>query len=136
MSLGLATTTVGNRVRMEKPHGRRIRVVCSNSRSKIASNKPRPSRDLDFGVFHLPTNTAAQAHSPAVMPPTELNFITGNTNKLAEVQSILRDTVPLRSRSLDLAEIQGTIEDISKDKCRRAADLVCDPHTFGEECCS
>lgn len=70
------------------------------------------------------------------MPPTELNFITGNTNKLAEVQSILGDTVPLRSRSLDLAEIQGTIEDISKDKCRRAADLVCDPPTFGEECCS
>lgn len=75
-------------------------------------------------------------HSLAVMPPTELNFITGNTNKLAELQSILGDTVPLRSRSLDLAEIQGTIEDISKDKCRRAADLVCDTHTFREECCS
>ncbi|KAL8996769.1 MAG: hypothetical protein Q9169_003792 [Polycauliona sp. 2 TL-2023] len=59
------------------------------------------------------------------MSPTELVFITGNRNKLAEVQAILGDTVPLSSRSLDLLEIQGTTEDISKDKCRRAADLVC-----------
>ena len=61
------------------------------------------------------------------MPPKELTFITGNNNKLAEVQAILRDVVPLRSRSLEQVEIQGTTEDISKDKCRRAADLVCNP---------
>ncbi|KAG8532010.1 uncharacterized protein KY384_003646 [Bacidia gigantensis] len=54
----------------------------------------------------------------------ELHFITGNKNKLAEVQSILGDVVPLKSQSLVLVETQGTIEDISKDKCRRAADEV------------
>ncbi|KAL8755426.1 MAG: hypothetical protein Q9199_003649 [Rusavskia elegans] len=68
------------------------------------------------------------------MPPLELNFITGNSNKLAEVQAILGDIVPLRSRSLDLVEIQGTIEDISKDKCRRAADLVGGPVLVEDTC--
>ena len=59
------------------------------------------------------------------MPPTELNFITGNKNKLSEVKAILGDIVALQSQSLDLTEIQGTIEEISKDKCRRAAAIVC-----------
>ena len=53
-----------------------------------------------------------------------LNFITSNRNKLAEVNAILGDVVHLQSQSLDLIEIQGTIEDISKDKCRRAAAIV------------
>lgn len=60
------------------------------------------------------------------MAPKELNFITGNKNKLLEVQAILGSTgVDLKSQSVDLLEIQGTIEEISKDKCRRAADIVC-----------
>ena len=59
------------------------------------------------------------------MPLTELNFITGNKNKLSESKAILGDIVPLQSQSLDLTEIQGTIEEISKDKCRRAAAIVC-----------
>jgi inosine triphosphate pyrophosphatase len=58
------------------------------------------------------------------MPPKDLNFITSNANKLAEVRAILGHIIPLRSQSLDITEIQGTIEDISKDKCRRAAEIV------------
>ncbi len=58
------------------------------------------------------------------MPLTTLNFITGNKNKLAESQAILGPIIPLKSQSLDLTEIQGTIEEISKDKCRRAAEIV------------
>lgn len=58
------------------------------------------------------------------MPPKELNFITGNPNKLAEVEAILGKVVPLHSRSLDLTEIQGSIEEISVDKCKRAAVIV------------
>ena len=53
-----------------------------------------------------------------------INFITSNKNKLAEVKAILGDVVQLQSQSLDLTEIQGTIEDISMDKCRRAAEIV------------
>lgn len=59
------------------------------------------------------------------MAPKELNFITGNKNKLSEVQAILGNTVHLKSQSLDLVEIQGTVEEISRDKCRRAAEAVC-----------
>ena len=58
------------------------------------------------------------------MPLERLNFITGNQNKLAEVEAILGNVVPLQTQSLDLTEIQGTIEEISKDKCRRAAAIV------------
>jgi inosine triphosphate pyrophosphatase len=58
------------------------------------------------------------------MAAKQLNFITGNKNKLTEVKSILGDMVDLQSQSLDLVEIQGTIEDISADKCRRAAEIV------------
>jgi inosine triphosphate pyrophosphatase len=59
------------------------------------------------------------------MAPKELNFITGNKNKLKEVQEILSHTpVKLQSQALDLPELQGTIEEITADKCRRAADIV------------
>jgi inosine triphosphate pyrophosphatase len=59
-------------------------------------------------------------------PPKVLNFITGNKNKLAEVQAILSETaVDLRSQAVDLVEIQGTIEEISRDKAIRAAEAVC-----------
>ena len=54
----------------------------------------------------------------------ELNFITSNKNKLAEVQAILGEVIPLKNQSVDLTEIQGTIEEISKDKCQRAAEVV------------
>ena len=53
-----------------------------------------------------------------------LNFITSNESKLVEVAAILGDTVELNSQSLDLIEIQGTIEEISVDKCRKAADMA------------
>jgi inosine/xanthosine triphosphate pyrophosphatase family protein len=60
------------------------------------------------------------------MAPKDLNFITGNKNKLAEVQAILSETpVKLQSQAVDLVEIQGTIEEISTDKARRAAEAVC-----------
>jgi inosine/xanthosine triphosphate pyrophosphatase family protein len=58
------------------------------------------------------------------MAPSELNFITGNANKLAEVKAILGDTVALKNQSLDLVEIQGTVEEVSIDKCKRAAEIV------------
>lgn len=59
------------------------------------------------------------------MAPKELNFITGNKNKLAEVQAILSETpVKLQSQAVDLLEIQGTIEEISCDKALRAVEAV------------
>ncbi|KAL8944410.1 MAG: hypothetical protein Q9216_000461 [Gyalolechia sp. 2 TL-2023] len=68
------------------------------------------------------------------MPPSKLHFITCNKNKLAEVHAILGDIIPLESNSLDLVEIQGTIEEISKDKCRRAAAIVGGPVLVEDTC--
>jgi inosine triphosphate pyrophosphatase len=68
------------------------------------------------------------------MAPKQLNFITGNKNKLTEVKAILNDTIDLQSQSLDLVEIQGTIEEISADKCRRAADIIKGPVLVEDTC--
>ncbi|KAJ4583572.1 nucleoside triphosphate pyrophosphohydrolase ham1 [Exophiala dermatitidis] len=72
--------------------------------------------------------------------PTTLNFITGNPNKLAEVRAILADVrVPsdngdgtfvdliLDSKDVPGHEIQGTIEEVARDKCARAAAVVGGP---------
>ncbi|KAH0493726.1 hypothetical protein TgHK011_000379 [Trichoderma gracile] len=56
-----------------------------------------------------------------------IHFITGNANKLREVKAILEPKIEIQSQSLDLEEIQGTIEEIANWKCRRAADLVNGP---------
>ncbi|KAJ9603243.1 nucleoside triphosphate pyrophosphohydrolase ham1 [Cladophialophora chaetospira] len=61
--------------------------------------------------------------------PTVLNFITGNANKLKEVQAILGDVpgLELQSRNVEGAEIQGTIEEVARDKCLRAAKAINGP---------
>ncbi len=53
-----------------------------------------------------------------------VNFITGNKNKLAEVKAILEPVIEVRSQAVDLVEIQGTMEEVTLDKCRRAAAVV------------
>ncbi|KAK0947849.1 nucleoside triphosphate pyrophosphohydrolase ham1 [Friedmanniomyces endolithicus] len=69
------------------------------------------------------------------MAPKDLNFITGNKNKLAEVQAILSPTaVNLRSQAIDLPELQGTIEEISTDKARKAAERVQGPVLVEDTC--
>ncbi|KAF1813131.1 Ham1-like protein [Eremomyces bilateralis CBS 781.70] len=68
------------------------------------------------------------------MAPKELNFITGNKNKLLEVQAILAGVVDLKSQALDLVEIQGTIEEVTLDKCKRAADTVRGPVLVEDTC--
>lgn len=63
--------------------------------------------------------------------PKTLHFITGNANKLVEVQAILgiggkdgSPTVELTSKKLDLEEIQGSIEQIARAKASTAAKEV------------
>lgn len=53
-----------------------------------------------------------------------VNFITGNANKLNEVKAILEPEIEVRSENLDLEEMQGTLEEVTISKCRRAAELV------------
>jgi inosine triphosphate pyrophosphatase len=57
------------------------------------------------------------------MAPT-VNFITGNAHKLREVKAMLEPEIEVQNQNLDLEEVQGTIEEVSKSKCRRAAEMV------------
>ncbi|EXM07691.1 Ham1 family protein [Fusarium odoratissimum NRRL 54006] len=58
------------------------------------------------------------------MAAHKVNFITGNANKLREVKAILEPEIEVLSKSIDLEEVQGTLEEVTESKCRRAADLV------------
>ncbi|CAI7584669.1 unnamed protein product [Penicillium palitans] len=55
------------------------------------------------------------------MSSTKINFITGNKNKLVEARAILGDTVGLSNQNIDIPEIQGSLEEIARHKCRKAA---------------
>lgn len=56
---------------------------------------------------------------------TEINLITGNANKVADIKAVLTPSrITVRNQSLDLPEIQGSIEEITIAKCRRAAEMV------------
>ncbi|KAJ5762284.1 uncharacterized protein N7511_005666 [Penicillium nucicola] len=54
-------------------------------------------------------------------------FVTGNPNKVIEVNAILGEAVPVQSLDLDIPEIQGTLEEIATEKCRRAAEIINGP---------
>lgn len=63
-------------------------------------------------------------NSDAMSLPRKLNFITGNENKLAEVRAIIGNGIELESRAIDVPEIQGTSDEIAREKSRRAAEVV------------
>ncbi|KAH5919525.1 inosine triphosphate pyrophosphatase [Parastagonospora nodorum] len=69
--------------------------------------------------------------SPTPPPP---HFITGNKNKLAEVQAILAGVIELRNENIDLVEIQGSVEDVTTDKARRAAEAIKGPVLVEDTC--
>ncbi|PHH80639.1 hypothetical protein CDD80_642 [Ophiocordyceps camponoti-rufipedis] len=54
----------------------------------------------------------------------KVTFVTGNANKLREVKAILEPTIQVESKSLEIDEIQGSINEITQSKCRKAAELV------------
>ncbi|KAF3925988.1 Nucleoside-triphosphatase [Dactylellina cionopaga] len=57
------------------------------------------------------------------MPLDRIIFVTGNAGKLAEVQAILGKYIKIENHGLDLEEIQGTVEEVSSAKCRKAAEI-------------
>lgn len=75
---------------------------------------------------------SSQPSTPKV--PKHLNFITGNKNKLAEVQAILEGVIELRNENVDLLEIQGTVEEVTLDKAKRAAAAINGPVLVEDTC--
>eukprot|EP00850_Spirogloea_muscicola_P017073 SM000143S00738 [mRNA] locus=s143:177620:179671:- [translate_table: standard] len=63
-----------------------------------------------------------------------VTFVTGNANKLREVELILGDSIPFRSLKLDLPELQGEPEEISMAKARMAAKQLNGPVLVEDTC--
>ena len=63
-------------------------------------------------------------------------FVTGNAKKLEEFVAILGKGFPreITSKSIDLPEYQGEIEDICIRKCRTAAKIVQGPVIIEDTC--
>jgi Ham1 family len=102
-------------------------VVALQSADVEQSNSPTPLKTYT-SLINFPYRSrsllALSGFRLKRMAKPKLVFVTGNANKLREVREILGETVDLEAQSVDLPELQGTIEDISKDKCRRAAEIV------------
>ncbi|KAJ0308182.1 hypothetical protein COL516b_003451 [Colletotrichum fioriniae] len=66
-------------------------------------------------------------------PPT-VKFITGNANKLREVKAILEPAITVQSHAIDLEEVQGTVEEVTLAKCRKAAETIQGPVLVEDTC--
>lgn len=59
------------------------------------------------------------------MTTQTIQLLTSNPNKLADIGAILSPAgISIESQTVDLVEIQGTIEEISIAKCKAAAEIV------------
>ncbi|KAJ3351325.1 hypothetical protein GGF32_004324 [Allomyces javanicus] len=82
-----------------------------------------------------PTTAAAAAASAAQLLKSQpLIFVTGNANKLREVQSILGTSIHLASHALDLPEYQGTSASVSAAKAKLAAATLNRPVITEDTC--
>ncbi|CAG7920484.1 unnamed protein product [Penicillium olsonii] len=77
------------------------------------------------GIEELEMSTDRDIHSNAIMAP--LTFVTGNPNKVIEFNAIVGKTISIQPLALDIPEIQGTLEEIATDKCRRASHIINGP---------
>lgn len=69
----------------------------------------------------------------------KITFVTGNANKLREVQAILSkdgglENIEVVNAALDLEEVQGSIDQVTIHKAKQAAQLVGGP-VFVEDTC-
>ncbi|KAL2753931.1 hypothetical protein ACRALDRAFT_2043057 [Sodiomyces alcalophilus JCM 7366] len=63
-----------------------------------------------------------------------VNFITGNAGKLREVKAILEPAITVLNESIDIEELQGTVEEVTKAKCRKAAETINGPVLVEDTC--
>eukprot|EP01104_Vermistella_antarctica_P017120 TRINITY_DN6014_c0_g1_i1.p1 TRINITY_DN6014_c0_g1~~TRINITY_DN6014_c0_g1_i1.p1 ORF type:complete len:207 (-),score=46.54 TRINITY_DN6014_c0_g1_i1:302-889(-) len=64
----------------------------------------------------------------------QIVFVTGNENKLREVRAILGDEFNVTATKIDLPELQGEPDDISKEKCLLAVKEVKGPVMVEDTC--
>ena len=72
----------------------------------------------------------AKMQSPSVARPTHLAFLTSNAGKLREFQAVMASVSNLTITNrgdVGIPEIQGTIEEIARDKASRGAEAINGP---------
>ncbi|KAI5348346.1 hypothetical protein PRUPE_1G060800 [Prunus persica] len=74
------------------------------------------------------------ARGSGLVLPKPVTFVTGNAKKLEEVRAILGSSIPFQSLRLDLPELQGEPEEISKEKAKLAALQVNGPVLVEDTC--
>ncbi|KDP33376.1 hypothetical protein JCGZ_12925 [Jatropha curcas] len=74
------------------------------------------------------------AAATKVVVSRPVTFVTGNAKKLEEVRAIIGQSIPLRSKKIDLPELQGEPEAICKEKARLAAKEVKGPVLVEDTC--
>ena len=58
----------------------------------------------------------------------KLVFLTGNKNKLKEIQQIIGDSIKISNKKVDLPEIQSTsVEEVIEEKLKAAYKIVKKP---------
>ncbi|XP_020677150.2 inosine triphosphate pyrophosphatase [Dendrobium catenatum] len=83
----------------------------------------------------LPSQSSPSGNEEAMRVLTRpVTFVTGNAKKLEEVRAILGNSIPFQSLRLDLPELQGEPEEISKGKARLAATEVNGPVLVEDTC--
>ncbi|KAJ9461716.1 Inosine triphosphate pyrophosphatase [Diplonema papillatum] len=68
------------------------------------------------------------------MPRPKVIFVTGNANKLREVNAILGKCIDVDNRKVDLPELQGEPIDIAKEKAREACRQIGEPVLCEDTC--
>eukprot|EP00731_Ephydatia_muelleri_P009554 Em0005g140a len=65
-----------------------------------------------------------------------LTFVTSNAKKLEEVKAIIANSIPWNvvSAALELPELQGEPDDITREKCRLASEKVEGPVVIEDTC--
>lgn len=65
-----------------------------------------------------------------------ITFVTGNAKKLEEVIQILGNKFPypLTNKKVDLPELQGEVDEISRSKCLQAAKIIQGPVIIEDTC--
>ncbi|GFY81437.1 inosine triphosphate pyrophosphatase family protein [Actinidia rufa] len=79
-------------------------------------------------------DAAARVGGSGLVLSRPVTFVTGNAKKLEEVRSILGHSIPFHPLKLDLPELQGEPDEISKEKARLAAKEVNGPVLVEDTC--
>ncbi|MQL73100.1 hypothetical protein Taro_005434 [Colocasia esculenta] len=111
----------------------RANVTARPGRCKSAHEYARAWRRRRSSREATSSRTGAMAtEARALLRP--VTFVTGNAKKLEEVRAILGNSIPFRSLKLDLPELQGEPEEISKEKARLAAMQINGPVLVEDTC--